>query len=178
MDGRDWLMRTKRLRFGIWRDDDAALATAIWGDAEVTRLTGGPFTTEAVAERLAAEIGHWRLHRIQYWPVFRLNDSTLVGCCGLRPRDMAARVAELGFQLCRDAWGQGFATEAAKGVIRWARENGFAALIAGHHPENQASRRALLRLGFSYTHDELYPPTGEMEPCYLLRIDSADMQRD
>ena len=170
VDGREWLMATERLRLGIWRDDDTALAEAIWGDAEVTELTGGPFTTEAVAERLAAEIENWRLYRIQYWPVFLLNGSTLVGCCGLRPRDMDARVAELGFQLCRHSWGQGYASEASRAVIEWARAHDFATLIAGHHPSNQASKSALVRLGFSYTHDELYPPTGLMEPCYFLPL--------
>lgn len=173
VEGRDWLMTTQRLGFGIWRDADAALANAIWGDAEVTKLTGGPFTAEAVTERLTVEIDNWRLHGVQYWPVFRLDDSTLVGCCGLRPRNMDALVVELGFQLCRDAWGRGFATEAGRRVIEWARKQAFASLIAGHHPENQASRRALLGLGFLYSHDELYPPTGQMEPCYLLRMDGV-----
>lgn len=170
MEERDWLMATERLRFGIWRGDDTALAEAIWGDAEVTELIGGPFTTEAVAERLATEIENWRRYGIQYWPVFRSNGSMLAGCCGLRPRDMEARVAELGFQLCRQAWGQGYASEASRAVIEWARAHDFAALIAGHHPSNQASRRTLTRLGFSYTHDELYPPTGLMEPCYSMPL--------
>lgn len=170
MDGMDCLMATERLRFGIWQDDDAPLADAIWGDAEVTELTGGPFTTEEVAQRLASEIENWRVHRIQYWPVFGLAGSTLVGCCGLRPRDTNARVAELGFQLCRRSWGQGYAFEASRAVIEWARAHDFATLIAGHHPSNQASKRVLLRLGFSYTHDELYPPTSLMEPCYALSL--------
>jgi ribosomal-protein-alanine N-acetyltransferase len=73
--------------------------------------------------------------------------------------------------LRRDAWGQRYAFEAAEAVIAWARTQGFSALIAGHHPENEASKRTLIRLGFAYTHDELYPPTGQMEPCYLLTID-------
>ncbi|UZW57326.1 GNAT family N-acetyltransferase [Sphingobium sp. JS3065] len=173
MIDRGSFMATARLRFGVWRDEDMALAQAIWGDAEVTKLTGGPFTVEDVAERLAVEISNWRLHGIQYWPVFHLSDGRLAGCCGLRPRDMNARIAELGFQFCADAWGQGFATEASTAVIEWARTEGFSALIAGHHPDNLASKRALVRLGFSYTHDELYPPTGLLEPCYLLRLDAA-----
>lgn len=170
VEGPGWLMTTERLGFGIWQGDDIALAASIWGDPEVTELTGGPFSTRDVAERLAAEIKHWRQYGIQYWPVFCLKDSTLLGCCGLRPRDMAARIAELGFQLCRQSWGQGYASEASRAVIEWARAHGFVTLIAGHHPSNQASKRALMHLGFSYTHDELYPPTGLMEPCYALPL--------
>jgi RimJ/RimL family protein N-acetyltransferase len=41
-------------------------------------------------------------------------------------------------------------------------------LFAGHNPKNKASRHMLGKLGFRYTHDELYGPTGLEHPCYLL----------
>jgi [ribosomal protein S5]-alanine N-acetyltransferase len=47
------------------------------------------------------------------------------------------------------------------------------ALFAGHNPNNHASRRLLEKLGFQYTHDELYRPTGLHHPSYLLRPDAA-----
>ena len=161
---------TERLSFGLWQEEDARWADRIWGDAEVTRLIGGPFSPEAVAQRLSQEVENWRCYGMQYWPLFRRRDRDLVGCCGLRPRNVGTRVAELGFQLCRDSWGQGFAFEASTAVIKWARSHGFNALIAGHHPDNMASQGVLLRLGFSYTHNEIYPPTNTLEPCYLLSL--------
>ncbi len=36
MAGFDVPAATERLRFGIWQDNDAALAEAIWADPEVT----------------------------------------------------------------------------------------------------------------------------------------------
>jgi RimJ/RimL family protein N-acetyltransferase len=45
---------------------------------------------------------------------------------------------------------------------------GAASLFAGHHPDNAASKHALERLGFRYTHHELYPPTGLEHPGYEL----------
>ena len=45
---------------------------------------------------------------------------------------------------------------------------GADAVFAGHNPRNAASRRTLLKLGFRYTHDEFYPPTGLMHPSYVL----------
>jgi RimJ/RimL family protein N-acetyltransferase len=45
---------------------------------------------------------------------------------------------------------------------------GVKALFAGHSPANEASRRLLEKLGFRYTHDEYYPPTGLNHPSYLL----------
>lgn len=167
---RDYFMRSDRLGFGIWQANDAELADAIWGDPEVTKHTGGPFTSLQVRERLDGEIATRLEHGLQYWPMFRLDTAKLIGCCGFRPRDLDTNTFELGFQLCRVAWGQGYAVEAGSAAIAWATKKGIAALIAGHHPENIASGRALQRLGFRYTHDELYPPTGQMEPCYRLEL--------
>ena len=48
------------------------------------------------------------------------------------------------------------------------RTMGVSGLFAGHHPGNGASRRLLQRLGFRYTHDAFYGPTGLHHPSYLL----------
>lgn len=165
---------TERLRFGLWHDDDDAMAQAIWGDPDVTRFTGGPFTPGQVMERLAREVGNGRRHGIQYWPLFLRADDRLIGCCGLRPREGEQGVAEFGFQFRPDAWGRGYATEAATTAIGWACRRRFTALVAGHHPENGASKRVLHKLGFRYTHDELYPPTQQLEPCYRLPLQSDE----
>lgn len=62
MHDRKRLMSTDRLFFGLWQTDDTPLAEAIWGEPDVTALTGGPFTSAEVASRLATEIDNWQLH--------------------------------------------------------------------------------------------------------------------
>ena len=157
---------TERLVFRCWRDDDLALAMALWGDARVSALVGGPFSDVDVRDRLALEIETQRVHGFQYWPITtRAGDP--VGCCGLKPR--SAEMHELGFYLRADAWGNGYAVEAGRAVIALAFASPIAALFAGHHPDNDASRRTLAKLGFRYVFDELYPPTGLQHPCYELR---------
>ena len=92
-----------------------------------------------------------------------------MGCCGLRPVPGSDDVLELGGHLRHDAWGQGYASEAARAAIEYAFTTiGVTGLIAGHHPENDASRRVLLRLGFRHTHDAYYAPTGRDHPAYAL----------
>lgn len=92
-----------------------------------------------------------------------------VGCCGLRPHDPPARIYELGVHIRSLHWRRGFAAEAGSAVIGHAFGRLQAAgLFAGHNPENHASRRLLEKLGFRYTHDELYPPTGSLHPSYML----------
>ncbi len=142
---------------------------ALWGDARVTAMIGGPFTEAKVRERLEAEIALQRDHGIQYWPLF-LNDADAhVGCCGLRPYAPQCGIFEIGFHLRPEHWGKGLAIEAARSVISYAfGPLNALGLFAGHHSDNSASKRALERLGLRYTHHELYPPTGRNHPSYLL----------
>jgi len=135
----------------------------------VTALIGGPFTAEAVAIRLSTEMSCMQEHRVQYWPIFLRESGEQAGCAGLRPYDVDQGVYELGVHLRQKFWGQGLAVEAGKAVIDCAFSSlGASALFAGHHPRNEMSQKFLQKLGFTYTHDELFPPTGLKHPSYKL----------
>ena len=167
-----YFLTTKRLALRTWTEADEPLALALWGDAEGTKLVGGPLSPDDVHARLKREIAIQHSQHYQYWPVFRLDGAGLVGCCGLRPYKPSAKVHELGFQIRREHWGNGYATEAATAVIAHAfGPLGAAALFAGHHPENATSRHVLAKLGFEYTHDEFYAPTRLMHPSYILTVE-------
>ena len=136
----------------------------------MTRFIGGPFSPEQIQRRLDAEIESMRAHGVQYWPLFLLDTGAHVGCGGLRPYDLATRAYELGFHLRPAYWGQGLAVEIGAAVITYGCGTiGARALFAGHHPANQASQRVLEKLGFRFTHAELYPPTGLEHRSYLKR---------
>ncbi len=170
----EYFITTYRLGFRTWSEEDVALALGLWGDPAVTRFIDarGKLTKEQVRERLSREIALQQQFGIQYWPVFLLEDNSHVGCCGLRPHGESKHMPELGFHIRSAYWGRGFATEAARAVAAYAFGTlGVKALFAGHNPKNVVSRRVLERLGFRYTHDELYPPTGLMHPSYLLRAE-------
>ncbi len=165
-----YFLTSTHLGFRCWTEEDLPLAMNLWGNPEVTAFIGGPFTAEMVRARLAREIAQMEDCGLQYWPVFLLDGDRHVGCAGLRPYRPNEKIHEFGVHLCREFWGRGFAQEAARTVIDYAFNTLEAeALFAGHHPANEASRRLLLKLGFVYTHEGLYPPTGLMHPSYLLR---------
>ena len=169
------LPASDRLAFRRWRADDLDLAAALWSDPEVTRFIGGAAPPDAVAARLAAEIASEAEVGFQYWPIFQRSDGAHVGCCGLRPYRPAERIHELGVHILPAFWRRGLALEAARAVIAHAFGPLRArALFAGHNPHNDASRSLLARLGFRYTHDELYPPTGLLHPSYLLERRERD----
>jgi len=173
-----YFLASERLGFRKWSEDDLELAVALWGDPEVARFihAGGPPGRAAIADRLAREIATDREHGIQYWPIFLLEDGAFVGCSGLRPYRPDEGILELGTHLRPQYWSRGLAAEASRRVIDHAFEAlGAKALFAGHNPANTASRRLLARLGFAYTHDELYPPTGLLHPSYLLRRETVEI---
>jgi len=166
---RNYFLTTNHLGLGNWEKGDLALAMALWGDPRVSEFIGGPFATDTVRARLDREIETMIAHGVQYWPVFLLENGELAGCAGLRPYGEEKDILELGFHFRPHYWGKGLAEEAARAVIDFA----FATLavkhlFAGHHPNNIASGRLLKKLGFRFTHEEIYPPTGMLEPAYLL----------
>jgi len=165
-----YFLRSARLGFRWWEAPDLELAESLWGDPEVTRLIGGPFPLEQIHQRLEQEIAGAKSNRMQYWPIFLLSNDDFAGCCGLRPYRPAGSIFEIGFHLRRAHWGQGYAQEAARVVIEHAFTSlGAKALFAGHHPENETSKRLLEKLGFRYERDEHYGPSGLMHPSYLLK---------
>jgi RimJ/RimL family protein N-acetyltransferase len=155
------------------------LAQALWGDPRVTQYVAGPWTEEQIAARLQRYFDMQEQHGITYWPWFSSADGAFVGACGLKPAPPGQAgpgefVLETGFYLRPDYWGRGYAAEMARAVIAHAfGPLGCTALWAGCHPDNGASARLLLRLGFVEHGTEFYEPIGLHQPTYLLQAPAA-----
>ena len=171
MSKNKYFLRTQRLGFRVWTEDDLDLAIGLWGDHEVTKLfdSRGPLSRDQIQNRLLQEIATQAEHGIQYWPIFLWETDEHVGCAGLRPYDLPNNVVEIGFHIRSKYWRHGYASEAAIGIINHAfNEMSVTSLFAGHNPKNNSSRNLLIKLGFQYTHDEYYAPTGLQHPSYFL----------
>ena len=167
---KDFFLMTNRIGFSKWQKSDNKLAEILWGDPDVTRYicASGKFSADEISARLEKEINNEKEYHIQYWPIFELSSKDLIGCCGLRP--YRKNKYEIGFHLRPQFWGKGYATEAAKAVIDYAFSVLKAeALFAGHNPNNIASSKILVKLGFRYIGNEFYAPTGLYHPSYELR---------
>ena len=168
---REYFIKTVRIGFSKWNNDDINLASQLWGEEEVTRFicSTGKFTQEEIANRLNTEIRNHELYHIQYWPIFELSTDELIGCCGIRPYKSEKHFYELGFHLRKKYWGQGDAAEAANAAIDYSFHILNAKkLYAGHHPENKASEKLLMKLGFQFIGKEFYIPTGLYHPLYEM----------
>src|SRR2546425_3645278 len=90
-------LRTPRLGFRQWSINDLPLALDLWGDPEVSRFLGGPFSPEAIEEKLTKEIATLGSHQIQYWPIFLLANNHHVGGAGFGPDKPQKTVFQLGY---------------------------------------------------------------------------------
>ena len=166
-----YFMKTSRIGFSTWNAADLDLAEQLWGEPEVTRFicAAGRFTKQDIANRFHTEMENETAVHIQYWPIFELVTGELIGCCGLRPFPGKRNAYELGFHLRKEFWRKGFGEEAAKAAITYGFQTLAAeALYAGHHPQNTASEKLLLKLGFQKIGNLFYEPTGLYHPSYKL----------
>ena len=74
--------------------------------------------------------------------------AQLVGGIGLQ---QGADGIELGYWIARPSWNKGFATEAARALLRLAETLGHTRVAAHHFVDNPASARVLEKAGFKPT---------------------------
>lgn len=79
---------------------------------------------------------------------------------------------EIGYWIGKPYWGQGLSTEAARAIIKEARETlGVEALLAGAFADNPASLRVLQKLGFKPTGiEEMYFSMARMKKARSINL--------
>lgn len=84
---------------------------------------------------------------------FCLRDTGKVIGSGDIGYDRERNAYGLGYNLNRAFWGNGYATEAARGMIRWAYSHlGARDFSANHANANTASEKVILKCGFQFDH--------------------------
>lgn len=149
------MLATSRLKLRKFGNADTARVVEICGDyrvASMCRVVPHPYDASSASffiNTVCTQMDGLVL------AIETLADGKLIGCIsieGFRPDDegdSGGTVATLGYWLAWEAWGVGFATEAASAIVDYAFSNrGFAALESGYWAENAASARVQSKLGF------------------------------
>lgn len=179
-------LQSERLTLRPLTEADVDLLWELDADPAVMRfLTGGkPTPRETVRDRILPRI----LATYARHPGFGTFAAQLtatgefLGWFELDPKDGDVRDVELGYRLRRAAWGNGYATEGSRALIRKAfTELGVERVYAETMFVNTASRRVMERSGLSYvrtfhlTFDDPIDGTEHGEVEYELR--RADWER-
>jgi RimJ/RimL family protein N-acetyltransferase len=176
---------TERLRLRTWDDEDEYRFYDIMNTPAVMRWLGGwqsPEEWSAGYQRLRT---YERDFGFTFWIVERRSDDAILGFCGLKRAnapgaDLIAGEVEIGWRLREDAWGQGYAKEAAIASLDLAFGR-FAAprVVAVTAQGNLASQGLMKRLGmdrrkeFDFV-DQRFPPDSDVNPQVVFAIDAAE----
>ena len=174
---------TQRLRLRTWDPEDLDEFIRHTNTPAVMRWLGGVWPREDHEKAFERIEGYQRDFGHTLWIVERKADGALLGFCGLKRVNSPGAGAltgdfEVGWRLREDAWGQGFAKEAAVASLdlafgRFGAPHVVALTVCG----NVDSQGLMKRLGMARRaeldfEDDRWGP--EMNPTIVYRIDSAD----
>lgn len=176
------IVETARLRLRTWDACDIAPFMTHLNTPAVTRWLGGvqdEASFHAVYERLSAS---QNADGFSFWIIERLADEAMLGFCGLKRVDaedapMIGDV-EIGWRLREDAWGMGYAREAAEATLGLAFNHfDLGHVVAMTVPQNAASWGLMQRIGMvrarnlDFTFKRLEP---EIQRHIVYRITKGD----
>jgi len=142
---------TPRLLLREFVESDARDANRYEADPEVVRYA--PHGVRSLADSLAYIHGvraeaRARERAVFEFAVVRREDARLVGRCGMKLSEAELSEAMLWYVFARDAWGHGYATEAAQAVLGFGFEQlRLHRIYVEIDPRNLASLRVAEKVG-------------------------------
>lgn len=143
-------IRTERLLLRKPRASDAEAIFANYaGDPALGRYLAWPIHRTVEDTRAFLELADLEWQRWPAGPYLMClgDDETIIGSTGLAFD--SPRCATTGYVIARDQWGRGFATEAVRAMADLAAKLDCNRLLAYCHPDHAASRRVLMKAGFT-----------------------------
>jgi len=144
------MINTQRLILRRFNPQDEQEYADILTNPNVYRYlgTGQGFTKEAVVRLMDQFEAVWG-HGLGVYAVIEQVSGKLIGHCGVRGLPCGRK--EILYAFSENAWGKGYATEAAKAVLA---AHDVRPLIAVSYPENPASIAVIKKAGFRYVGQE------------------------
>lgn len=147
-------LTTPRLILRALRQDDLDDLYTYASDPEIDRYTPWQHYTsmqEAVADLDDFLKEYEQEGRGLSFGIEHRLDHKLIGIATFSPPHKHHRRAEMGYTISRAYWGQGYATEATRELVRFAfEEMGLVRLEALCLPDNQSSVRVLEKIGMHF----------------------------
>jgi ribosomal-protein-alanine N-acetyltransferase len=142
---------TERLILRGWQPGDREPFAALNADPRVAEFLGPPLDRAASDALIDRIVGHWSTDGHGQWALERREDGAFLGFVGLAAPSFEAAFTpcvEVGWRLAADAWGHGYATEAARAALRFGFEAiGLDEIVSFTTVANVRSRAVMERLG-------------------------------
>ena len=174
------MIETERLYLRNWREEDFDPFIESTNTPAVMRWLGGVKPPEALRARLADAFIPWQEERgFTFWAVERKSDRQIIGFCGIKIGDDAGSPVEgdyeVGWRLREEAWGQGYAKEAAIASLDHAFHRlGAERVVALTVEGNRASWGLMERLGMSRRPDLDYEGPEWAEGTVIVYVMEKD----
>jgi len=146
-------LKTERLLLRRFTQNDVGNLVDLDGDSEVMRFINGgkPTTREEIENKvLPAFFSYYdRYEGYGFWAAIERSTGEFLGWFHFRPEEGAGPdEPELGYRLHRSAWGQGYATEGSRALIRKGfTELGVERVVASTMAVNNGSRSVMEKGG-------------------------------
>lgn len=145
-------LNTNRLILRPFVPSDAPAIAALCHERDIaatTLLIPHPYTLADAERWLATHPDGWASGSTINFAVTLRPGGPLVGAVGLTINRDHSR-AELGYWTGKPFWGRGYATEAARAVVKWGFDSlGLERIFAYHFARNAASGRVLKKIGMT-----------------------------
>ena len=178
------ILRSPRLTLRAWREEDYAPYARLNADAEVMAHFPAPLSrieSDAMADKirqLFAPRG-WGL-----WAVELSAEKRFIGCVGLHnpiAELPCSPCTEIGWRLAREAWGHGYATEAASAALAFAFNTlKLEEVVSFASKTNIKSIAVMKRLNMLDSHQDFdhpaIPQGSILRPHVLYKITRAQWQ--
>lgn len=167
LTSRDPVLETPRLILRVPRREDFEGWARVFADPVTMVHVGGVQPRFFAWRHFLATVGSWQVQGFGVFSVIRRADGAWIGRVGpLHPEGWPGD--EIGWTLAREAWGQGYATEAATAATDWAFEElGWSEIIHCIAPGNHASQAVAKRLGSAKRGPGKLPAPYEADPVEI-----------
>ena len=156
------ILETERLVLREWRESDVSHYLVLANDIGYHCFSRpGRFlvrNAEEAQAKVRERVLLFEERRLGKFPIFLKESGEFIGTCGLEPFELSGRSeVELGYRLCLNFWGKGYATEAGTAVLSYGFDDlKLARIMAFALAQNKPSLRILDQLGFRYLHDFMH----------------------
>lgn len=163
-------LKTSRLLLSSFTPDDAPF---------VLKMVNDPGWIRNIGERNVRSVDAARDYIVQrfmpgLWLLGRTATGEPIGVCGLVEQRPGLDFPDLGYAVVEHASGNGYATEMARALLDFVQTVRGIGTVAGiTAPDNLASQRVLIKLGFAYVGKIDLPKASGASAYFLVHAAKA-----